>query len=101
MTRDAGSSRRRQLVAFNRAVKARGADTDPVFAAFVELGRTLARQLDASDGVTPAHVAGMYRQVLKELARMPAIQPPAAADGEAKPMAVVSALDEFRRRWSR
>ncbi|KAA9134836.1 hypothetical protein [Microbacterium caowuchunii] len=66
----------RHLRAFNRAVKARRLDTSDEAAPLVELGRDLARSLDA-DGVAVRSVSA-YRAVLKEIRRYEAIPSPRA-----------------------
>ncbi len=60
---------RRHLVAFNRMLRTRGLEDDPRVAPLVELGRDLARVLDAKGlSVRPL---GSYMAVLRAIERVP------------------------------
>lgn len=80
--------------AMNRAIKALGIDQDPVFAAYVEICRFLARQMDAvpEGGWPSARLMASYRGVVRDLYRYR----PAASDRR-RGAGGESDLDRFRR----
>lgn len=86
----------RHLRAMNRALKATGADRDPIYAPFVELARDLARQMDSSAGTASTRNLAAYRAVLKELGRIRPQPAPAPTPANVSPPAEMDRLRAFR-----
>lgn len=86
----------RHLRAMNRALKATGADRDPIYAPFVELARDLARQMDSCAGSASTRNLAAYRAVLKELGRIGPQAAPTANASNVTPPAEMDRLRAFR-----